>query len=279
MTTALATMETQHMESTLTTAKQLATSGLIPKALQGKPGDVLVVLLTGREFGLGPMQSLRGIHVVDGKAVMSADLIVGLCARERSVCEFFRLVESSGEVATYETKRAGHPTPAKLSFTIKQAQAAGLTGKQNWRNYPDAMLRARCAAALARAVYPDLVAGVYDPDEMEHSAPVRSVAPPAEPPAQTLSRAEPEDAQVEEPAKPSKKASAIPVVKFGSLKNQPLHSLTAEQLGVAMDEGHALLADDSKKSHHSKISAALSDIEAEQERRQSEAHGEPGAAG
>jgi hypothetical protein len=28
------------------------------------------------------------------------------------------------------------------------------------------MLRARCGAAIARAVYPDLVAGIYDPDEV-----------------------------------------------------------------------------------------------------------------
>jgi hypothetical protein len=44
--------------------------------------------------------------------------------------------------AIYETKRVGS-TPVKISFTIEQAKQAGLTGKDNWRNYPAAMLRAR----------------------------------------------------------------------------------------------------------------------------------------
>ncbi|MCI0673776.1 MAG: hypothetical protein L0Y64_25280, partial [Myxococcaceae bacterium] len=166
---ALATMDGSSMTGAMQVASQLARSGLIPKTLQGKPQDVLVVLLTGKELGLGPMQSLRGIHVVDGKAVLSADLIVGLCVRERSVCRYFRLLTSTDKEAVYETHREGAPEATRLSFTLAQAQQANLTGKQNWRQYPAAMLRARCAAALARAVFPDLMAGVYDPDELEHA--------------------------------------------------------------------------------------------------------------
>jgi hypothetical protein len=42
------------------------------------------------------------------------------------------------------------------------------------------MLRARCGAAIARAVYPDLVAGIYDPDEVAEivrAEPVRVEVP------------------------------------------------------------------------------------------------------
>src|SRR5690606_27529948 len=41
----------------------------------------------------------------------------------------------------------------------------GLTGRSNWKAHPAAMLRARASAALARAVYPDVAMGIYDPDE------------------------------------------------------------------------------------------------------------------
>jgi len=54
-----------------------------------------------------------------------------------------------------------------MSFTIEQAQRAGVTGKDNWKKYPEAMLRARCISALARAVYPDVVLGIYETDELE----------------------------------------------------------------------------------------------------------------
>lgn len=164
---------------TMAFAKQLAASGLIPRALQGKPADVLVVLLTGRELGLEPMQSLRLLNVIDGKPVMASDLIVGLCVA-KPVCEYFRLLESTDTQATYETKRAGSE-PVRLTFTIEQAKAANLTGKDNWRKWPAAMLRARCGAHLARAVYQDVVAGIYDPDELDAPTlhPVRDTAPAA----------------------------------------------------------------------------------------------------
>jgi hypothetical protein len=69
---------------------------------------------------------------------------------------------------------------------MEQARVAGLVrGGGQWQTYPEAMLRARCAAALARIVYPDLVAGVYDPDELAGTdAPVATSRPaPAAVPA------------------------------------------------------------------------------------------------
>jgi hypothetical protein len=171
----LAMFEPDVMGGAMKAAEQLARSSLIPRALHGKPGDVLVVLLTGREFGLGPMQALRSIHVMDGKPVMAADLMVGLCVARREVCEHFTLAESTGKRATYKTKRVGG-AEVSLTWTIEQATAAGLTARDNWRKYPDAMLRARCSAALARAVYPDLLAGTYDPDELDAQAASESAA-------------------------------------------------------------------------------------------------------
>jgi hypothetical protein len=75
-------------------------------------------------------------------------------------------VRSDAQVATYQTKRRGEPEPTTMSFSWEDAQRAGVTGKDNWRKYPAAMLRARCITALARAVYPDLAMGIYDPDEL-----------------------------------------------------------------------------------------------------------------
>lgn len=169
MTDAMAVFQPDQLSGMMKAADQLARSSLIPGPLRNKPGDVLVVLLTGREFGIGPMQALRSIHVVDGKPTMSADLMVGLCLARREVCEYFTPVESTAQRATYKTKRTGSPE-VSLTWTMEQAKAARVTGKDNWQKYPDAMLRARCASALARAVYPDLLAGTYDPDELDGGA-------------------------------------------------------------------------------------------------------------
>lgn len=144
-------------------ADRLAKSSLLPEALRNRPADVLVMIITGVELGLSPMQSIRGLHVIKGKAVMSADLQVALVKKHRD-CGYFRLVESNDTRAIYETERKGE-AKTTMAFTIEQAQRAGLLGNDNWKKYPAAMLRARCSSALARAVYPDLTLGVYEEDE------------------------------------------------------------------------------------------------------------------
>ena len=144
------------------------------------------VMLAGYEMGFEPMQSIRLLQVVKGRVSPTADATVGLVARS-SACRYFRCAESTATQAVYETHREGHPEPARLVYTIQQAQRAQLTGSQTWKAHPEAMLRARCAAALARQVYPDLVAGIYSADEIaeiaasdDHaSAPAASAPAPA----------------------------------------------------------------------------------------------------
>lgn len=151
-------------------AKLLAPADLLPKHLRGKPADVFLTLQLGQELGLQPMQSIRAVHVIEGKPTMSADLMSALCQRRRDVCEYLRPVELSEKVATYETKRIGWPEPMRLSFSMADAERAGLLGKDNWRKYPAAMLKARCLSAIVRAAYPDLMLGIYDPDELDAPA-------------------------------------------------------------------------------------------------------------
>lgn len=152
------------------TAKALVSSNLLPNSIR-TPEAALAIIMTGAELGLTPMQSCRSIHVIDGKPCLSADLIVGLVKRS-AACEFFRLVESTEAVATYETLRKGEPQPTVMSFTIEQAEKARLTQRRGpWQTYPAAMLRARAATSLARAVYPDVVGGIYETDEAHDVAP------------------------------------------------------------------------------------------------------------
>lgn len=130
----------------------------------GSSEAALTSILTGRALGLDAFQSLRSIFVVKGRPVMAAQLLHALCLRHPA-CEYFALVESTNELATYETKRRGEPQPVSYSYTINDAERAGLTGKDNWRNYTRAMLRNRCVAELARAVYPDACTGLYVEEE------------------------------------------------------------------------------------------------------------------
>lgn len=156
-----------NLNEAITMARIFARSVIIPDALRGKPADVFATIMAGVELGLAPMASLRLIFIIKGKPSLSADAMVAL-ALSRGAAEYFICIESTAERATYETKRRGQPK-RRMTFQLSQAKTAKLLEKadSNWATYPEAMLRARAKSALARDVYPDVLAGIYTPDELE----------------------------------------------------------------------------------------------------------------
>ena len=175
-------------------AEVLAKSTLLPKSLHGKVPDVVVQILAGQELGLSPMAAIRGIHLIEGKPVLSADTMVALVLRS-GLAEYFACTEDTDRSVTYETKRKGSPVAQKLSWTVDDTKRAGVQLKDNWRTFPRAMMKARAKSALARDVYPDVLAGCYDPDEI--AVPVREQSRPAPAPV-----VEVEDAELVEDATP-----------------------------------------------------------------------------
>lgn len=144
-------------------AKALVESGFLPRAVN-TPEKALAIMQTGKELGLGPMQALRSIHIIEGKPTMSADLIAGL-ALQRVPGMVLRVAESTDAKCVVKAARSGQELTT-FTFTIQDAQRAGLVNKDNWKKYPRQMLRARCITEAARAIAPDAVVGIYDPDEL-----------------------------------------------------------------------------------------------------------------
>lgn len=146
-------------------AERLATAkGFVPADMYKNPGAIAACILTGLELGLGPMQSLRSIHVIEGRPTLSADLMLSIALRG-GVKHVW--VNTNNDEAHVELRRPGHE-PFRYSFTVGDAERANLMGKANWRKYTAAMLRARCISAALRAYCPDVIgAGVYVEGEIE----------------------------------------------------------------------------------------------------------------
>lgn len=140
----------------------------------GSPQAVLSTVMVGRELGLPAMASLRSVHNIEGKHSLAASLMLALVLKS-GLAEFFEPISFSPTEATFETKRKGARNPVKLTHTIEMAQQAWPKKKADWldafnasgwgRN-PTDMLVARATARLARMVYPDLLAGLYTPEEL-----------------------------------------------------------------------------------------------------------------
>ena len=169
MTTSDNSLSLRSIEDVERLAKIATDSGLTRVR---KASEAAVILLTGRELGLAPMQSLRGIYVVNGTPVLSADLLVAV-VRRSGLCASWRVVESTPERCTITTIRQGESEATTKTWTIADAKRAQVTSKPIWGQYPAQMLRHRCAADLAREVYPDVVLGLYTPEELERAEPER----------------------------------------------------------------------------------------------------------
>lgn len=205
----------------MTLARTLASSSLIPSVLRNKPEDVAIILATGLEFGFSPFVSLRQIYVVEGKPALSADAQLAVVLRSPE-CEYFRLVDSTAQKATFETKRKGWPEPTRLTYTIEDARSAGLANKPNWKLNPLKMLQNRAKSTLAGAVYSDLLLGMPSIEEAGEEAGferARDVTPRGE--------AQPASAR-SSPEQGSQVLSAIQGVSVNSTPDQPEPSTPAE---------------------------------------------------
>lgn len=134
--------------------------------------QAVVKVMIGKELGLNAFASITGIHMVQGKPVIGANLIATMIANHRAYN--YRILKSTKEVCEiefYESKDKivnKDTAVGSVCFTIQEAQEAGLLGKDNWKKYPSDMLFARAISRGARRFAPGIFGGaaVYTPDEM-----------------------------------------------------------------------------------------------------------------
>lgn len=150
-------------------AALLAASGLLPKAYQRNPANVLFAMEYGQALGLSPVQIMLGIFVIDGKPTASAGLIQGLVRRAGHKLR----LRGNDQSATCEIIRADDPEYTfSFTWTMERARQAGLTSKDNWRKTPAAMLQARATTECARAACQDALFGLaYTPEELGSELP------------------------------------------------------------------------------------------------------------
>lgn len=127
--------------------------------------QAIVKVMAGAELGLPPFASMTGIHIIQGKPVLGANVIATLVKNDPRYD--YKIKQCNGAVCELEWFENGKPV-GSASFTLDEAKAAGLLGKDNWAKYPSDMLFARAISRGARRYAPGIFGGspVYTPEEM-----------------------------------------------------------------------------------------------------------------
>jgi len=152
-------------------ARALAASGLLPDAYRGQPANVLLAIEYGQALGIPTMTAIQGIHVIKGKPTLSADL---MAAKVRAAGHRLRVRVEDGPAAVAELTRSDDPDYTFVCrWDMDRARNAGLVGKDNWSNFPAAMLKARAISEVIREGASEVLHGaIYTPEEMDPSIPV-----------------------------------------------------------------------------------------------------------
>lgn len=128
--------------------------------------QAVVKIVAGEELGFGPMTSMNGINIIEGKPAMSANLIA-TCVK-RSAHYNYRVVSVTDEEAEIRFLEDGEEI-GRSKFTIAQAKRAGLVkSKSGWEKFPEAMLFARAMSQGVRWHCPEVTAGnpAYTAEEL-----------------------------------------------------------------------------------------------------------------
>ena len=108
-------------------------------------------IIIGRGLGITDFDAMSGLNIIQGKAVLSANLMAA--SIKRSGKYDYRVVRSDEEVCEIDFFSGGQKIGTS-SFSIEDARRAGLSG-DNWRKYTRAMLFARCISAGYKTHCPD----------------------------------------------------------------------------------------------------------------------------
>lgn len=129
---------------------------------------IYAIVSKARVLGISPLLALEGgMYYVKGKVEMSAQM---MSSRIREAKHSITMDKRSDEtICILHGKRADTGDTMSASFSIKEAQAAGLMNNNVWKIYPSDMLFARALSRLGRRLFSDVLAGCYVEGEISMS--------------------------------------------------------------------------------------------------------------
>lgn len=148
-------------------ARVFAASGLFGRNgnQETQIAECAIRLMAGMEAGFSPFASATGVHIIEGKPAFSSHLLAQ--AVRRHPAYDYQVLESTDKRCRIQFTANGKPLGIS-EWNMAMAERAGLTGKANWKRYPESLLFARSMSAGVRTYCPDALgaAVAYVPEEL-----------------------------------------------------------------------------------------------------------------
>ena len=195
----------------------------------------LIVAATCYQQGLTLMEFQRTYHIIDGRPSMKADAML---AEFRRAGGRYKITENSATRAAAEFSFEGNTYPAE--FTIEDAMQTGdcYEGKSDkvkytWQKRPADMLWARLVSRAVRRLAPEIVAGIYTPEEVSDMREPPRDGPPV-PLAPDVIEAIADESEDRSASSGAGHQYEFCPDGFGEFSNQPWASMPDEVLAAAL---------------------------------------------
>ncbi len=131
-----------------------------------KPEQGMVLAMTCLAEGKAPLELAKTYHIIEGKLSMRADAMLGRFLTTGGKVKW--LVRNDKEVKAVFIHS---DSEVEIGCTVDEMKANGVAMgksglKDNWRKFPRQMLTARCISEGVRLLAPQIVSGIYTPEEV-----------------------------------------------------------------------------------------------------------------
>ncbi|HBQ0960941.1 MULTISPECIES: RecT family recombinase [Klebsiella pneumoniae complex] len=190
--TAAAIFSPEGMDRLVRFATLMADSkATVPAHLAGKPADCLAVTMQAAQWGMNPFAVAQKTHVVNGTLGYEAQLVNAVVSSSNLLAtrlnykwdgDWSKVIgktdKSPSLTVTVWATLKGESEPRTLTISMAQA---GVRNSPLWDQDPRQQLAYLCVKRWARLHAPDVLLGVYTPDELQEAAPrvERDITPPA----------------------------------------------------------------------------------------------------
>jgi hypothetical protein len=128
--------------------------------------QAFTLMLLAQSEGIHPIKAVQRYHVIQGRPAMKADAMLADFQRIGGTVEWLTESDDREKCEAVFRHPVHAPSGKTIRFGMNDAKAAGLAGKDVWKQYPASMLRARVTSIGIRMIAPGIVAGLYTPEEV-----------------------------------------------------------------------------------------------------------------
>lgn len=176
-TTGALLLNTNNLEQMYRAAEMMASARVtVPKHLAGSPGDCLAVMMQAMQWGMNPFAVAQKTHLVNGTLGYEAQLVNAVISSSSLLASRINYefegdwkdvkgkTDKSDHLAvTVSATLRGEQQPRSLRVSMAQA---GVRNSPNWDSDPRQQLAYLATKKWARLHAPDVLLGVYTPDEL-----------------------------------------------------------------------------------------------------------------